>query len=210
MYKFLLMDDEPNVIRDIVLSLGYEVVVAVNGKEGLQILEASSEPFDLVILDIVMPEMDGWAVLREVRKKSKYPHVPILMLTQSDDEFYRIAGLRRGADSFLTKPVTVENLSVHIEALLRRVEWSKKARQPYIEVNNPYQTDLINKLTNREKELLLLVGQGLTNREIGQQLSISERTVKNHLVHILDKLKVSNRTQAALFAKTLADQHEKK
>ena len=209
MYKFLLMDDEPNVIHDIVLSLGYEVVVAMNGKEGLQILETSSEPFDLVILDIVMPEVDGWAVLREIRKKSKYPHVPILMLTQSDDEFYRIAGLRRGADSFLTKPVTVENLSVHIEAILRRVEWSKKARQPYAEVNSPYQTDLINKLTNREKELLLLVGQGLTNREIGQQLSISERTVKNHLVHILDKLKVSNRTQAALFAKTLSEQHEK-
>lgn len=119
MTKLLLIDDDKLITGPLARSLremGYHVTVAHNGREGLE--TAASQKPDLVILDIMMPGMDGWEVCRTLRTQSS---VPILMLTALGEEVDRILGLELGADDYLTKPFSVRELNAHIRALLRRV-----------------------------------------------------------------------------------------
>lgn len=125
MPHLLLVDDEPTITEPLARRLqsrGYQVTVASNGKEGLAF--ALSEKPDLVLLDVMMPEMDGWQVCRELRELSA---VPILMLTALDDDFDRITGLELGADDYLTKPFNTNVLVAKINALLRRVQLDQPA-----------------------------------------------------------------------------------
>jgi DNA-binding response OmpR family regulator len=119
MTKLLLIDDDPLITEPLTRTLkqnGYEVVVANNGRDGLN-LALQTQP-DLVVLDILLPEMDGWAVCRELRQHSP---VPILMLTALGEEVDRILGLEMGADDYLTKPFSARELVARVRALLRRV-----------------------------------------------------------------------------------------
>ncbi len=119
MTTILLIDDDPLITGPLVKMLeqsGYEVAVADNGRDGLT-LALQTAP-DLVVLDILLPEMDGWDVCRELRRHSA---VPILMLTALGDEVDRIVGLEMGADDYLTKPFSARELVARIRALLRRV-----------------------------------------------------------------------------------------
>ena len=119
MTTILLIDDDPLITGPLVKTLeqsGYQVMVADNGRDGLaQALQTEPE---LVVLDILLPEMDGWDVCRELRRHSS---VPILMLTALGDEVDRIVGLEMGADDYLTKPFSARELVARIRALLRRV-----------------------------------------------------------------------------------------
>lgn len=120
MAQILLIDDDRLITGPLARTLeehGYRVNVADNGRRGLD--EATLNPPDLVVLDVMMPEMDGWSVCRELRRQS---NVPILMLTALGDEVDRILGLELGADDYLTKPFSARELIAHIKAMLRRVE----------------------------------------------------------------------------------------
>ncbi len=120
MTKLLLIDDDEMITRPLARTLGesgYQVVVANNGKKGLEL--AKSEQPDMVILDVLMPEMDGWEVCQALRQSSA---VPILMLTALGEEIDRILGLELGADDYLTKPFSTRELKARIKAMLRRVE----------------------------------------------------------------------------------------
>ena len=120
MTKIVLIDDDRYITEPLIRALEqyeYEVGVANNGRDGL-LLALSQNP-DIVILDIMMPEMDGWAVCRELRERS---NVPILMLTALGEEVDRILGLELGADDYLTKPFSTRELIARIKAMLRRVE----------------------------------------------------------------------------------------
>ncbi|MEM7533122.1 MAG: response regulator transcription factor, partial [Chloroflexota bacterium] len=120
MTKIVLIDDDRYITEPLTRALQqyeYEVGVANNGRDGL-LLALSQNP-DIVILDIMMPEMDGWAVCRELRERS---NVPILMLTALGEEVDRILGLELGADDYLTKPFSTRELIARIKAMLRRVE----------------------------------------------------------------------------------------
>jgi len=115
----LLIDDDPLITEPLSRSLrqqNYEVLVAENGRLGLQ--TALTQRPDIVILDVMMPEMDGWEVCRELRQQSG---VPILMLTALGEEIDRILGLELGADDYLTKPFSTRELLARIKAMLRRV-----------------------------------------------------------------------------------------
>ena len=115
----LLIDDDPLITEPLSRSLrqqNYEVLVAANGRLGLQ--TALAQRPDIVILDVMMPEMDGWEVCRELRQQSG---VPILMLTALGEEIDRILGLELGADDYLTKPFSTRELLARIKAMLRRV-----------------------------------------------------------------------------------------
>ncbi|MEL6322330.1 MAG: response regulator, partial [Cyanobacteria bacterium J06626_14] len=118
--KILVVDDE-NAIRQILatrLSMGgYDVVVAANGEEALQVF-AQEEP-DLVVLDVMMPKLDGYSVCQELRKKTD---VPIIMLTALGEIADRITGLEMGADDYLAKPFSPKELEARIKAILRRVD----------------------------------------------------------------------------------------
>ena len=116
--KILLVDDEDqirNIVRMYLTREGYIIKEAANGKEALEIIDA--EQFDLIILDIMMPKIDGWAVCREVRARSA---VPIIMLTAREDEVDRVLGLEMGADDYVVKPFSPRELLARIKAVLRR------------------------------------------------------------------------------------------
>lgn len=118
----LLVDDEPKIVRFVKTSLnlaGFNLLVAENGAEALKIID-EQEP-DLVILDLGLPDMDGFDVLEQVRE---YSTMPIVILTARDDERHKVRGLELGADDYLTKPFAARELEARIAAVLRRVEWS--------------------------------------------------------------------------------------
>ncbi len=126
MPTLLLIDDDELITSPVTRVLneaGYQTLVAHDGRTGLE-LARDGQP-DLVILDVMMPEMDGWAVCRELRARSS---VPILMLTALGEEVDRVLGLELGADDYLTKPFSMRELAARIRALLRRVALDRAHR----------------------------------------------------------------------------------
>jgi DNA-binding response OmpR family regulator len=123
MTTILIVDDDPLITgptEQALLSAGFQVVVAGDGASGLRAAE-EIDP-DVVVLDVMMPEMDGWEVCKYLREQSV---VPILMLTALADEVDRILGLELGADDYLTKPFSTRELLARVKALLRRVEFDR-------------------------------------------------------------------------------------
>lgn len=164
MTNILLVDDDKKLTRPLSASLqdaGYIVSVAHDGKSGLA-LALDSDP-DIVILDVMMPEMDGWAVCQNLRQQSP---VPILMLTALGDEIDRILGLELGADDYLTKPFSTRELLVRIKALLRRValdqsEINKTVQIGAVQIDHVarkvFKADELLTMRHKEFELLSLL-----------------------------------------------------
>jgi DNA-binding response OmpR family regulator len=116
--RVLVVDDDSDIrrlVRELLERAGYEVVDAANGREGLRTLYATSP--DLVLLDVSMPELDGWQTLERIRDLTA---VPVLMLTARDTEMEKVRGLKEGADDYVTKPFGRQALLARVEALLRR------------------------------------------------------------------------------------------
>jgi len=195
--RILIIDDNPKLMEDALPMYGYEVASATDGLLGLKILDEDSN-FDLVLLDVVMPNLDGWETLKAIRKNEKISQIPIIMLTSVSDANKQISGLKFGADDYVVKPFVLPNLLARIEALLRRSTWNKDTKQanalPFVNGEE------ISPLTSREKEILTLVAKGDTNSQIAEKLFVREVTVKTHLNSIFRKLKVGNRVQAVLLA----------
>lgn len=195
--KILLVDDNPKFLEDVLPFYGYEVKCAHNGVECLEILN-SGELFDLVLLDIMMPKMDGWETLKNIRKTPICKDIPVIMLTAVNEDQKMVTGLKIGADDYIVKPFVLPNLLARIEAVLRRSRTiQNKSQKSNVTIN---QINQFNSLTRREKDVLLLVTQGENNKSIAEKLVVSEITVKSHLNNIFKKLNVSNRTQAVLLA----------
>ena len=124
--KILIIEDEEDLVKGLKLNLsdeGYEVDWAVDGVEGLR--KALEETPDLIILDIMLPEMDGLEVCRELRQKNIA--IPIIMLTAKGEEIDKVVGLEIGADDYITKPFSIRELLARIKAHLRRAEREEKA-----------------------------------------------------------------------------------
>lgn len=201
--KILLVDDNPKYLKDVLPTYGYEVTVATDGIMALKILGNQKNQFDLILLDVMMPNMDGWAALKAIREDNSKKSIPIIMLTALDKEQQQISGLKFGADDYIVKPFSLPNLLARIEALLRRSKWKQENNQAN-PVNLSFASDEpIATLTTRETEVLSLVAQGSNNQEIAEKLFVREVTVKTHLNNIFKKLNVSNRTQAVLLAMQL-------
>lgn len=118
MKRILLVEDEEKLARFIELELdyeGYEVVKAFDGREGLEL--ARSQPFDLILLDIMLPSINGIEVLRRIKRES---NVPVILLTARDAVMDKVAGLDGGADDYITKPFAIEELLARIRVLLRK------------------------------------------------------------------------------------------
>lgn len=195
--KILLVDDNPKFLEDVLPFYGYEVKCAHDGVECLEILN-SDELFDLVLLDIMMPKMDGWETLKNIRKTPICKDIPVIMLTAVNEDQKMVTGLKIGADDYIVKPFVLPNLLARIEAVLRRSRTiQNKNQKSNVTIN---QINQFNSLTRREKDVLLLVTQGENNKSIAEKLVVSEITVKSHLNNIFKKLNVSNRTQAVLLA----------
>ncbi|MBK8190743.1 MAG: response regulator transcription factor [Vampirovibrionales bacterium] len=201
-HRILLIDDEPTVVRDTLDVFGYDVDVATDGYSGVHQLSTNPYGYSLIILDLNMPVMDGWATLKCIRQGHDNPTIPVLIMTSEDADSLAVNGLRRGADEYLVKPVPPATLLARVEAILRRVEWTRESAQR-ADGKPDGLHESFHLLTPRERELLQFLARGYTNNRIGDTLGITETTVKNHLAHIFKKLKVSNRTEAAYIAQKL-------
>ena len=196
--SILVVDDNPKFLKDALPMYGYEVTIAEDGIEALKILSDEKNSFDLVLLDVMMPNMDGWDTLKAIRKNKKTQYIPVIMITAVSEDQKVVSGLKIGADDYIVKPFILPNLLARIEAVLRRSKWqAETAGKSEKKIN----TDVnIDALTPKEKEVLSLVAKGASNQEIADKLCVQDVTVKTHLNSIFKKLKVSNRTQAVLLA----------
>ena len=194
--SILVVDDNPKFLADALPMYGYDVTVANDGLEALKIL--MDKTFDLILLDVMMPNMDGWDTLKAIRNNKKTQYIPVIMITAVSEDQKVVSGLKIGADDYIVKPFILPNLLARVEAVLRRAKWQQEA-QPKAE--KTLNKDInIDALTPKEKEVLALVAKGASNQEIADKLFVRDVTVKTHLNSIFKKLKVTNRTQAVLLA----------
>lgn len=196
--NILLVDDNPQYLKNALPLYGYNVRTAIDGIQALDILTSENENFDLILLDVMMPNMNGWEVLKAVRKHEKTKYIPVIMITALNEDQTMIAGLKTGADDYISKPFVLPNLLARIEAVIRRSNWNK---QPVKNASLPFKSDApLQTLTAREKEVLTLAAKGANNKDIAEKLVLREVTVKSHLNSIFKKLNVTSRTQAVLLA----------
>ena len=195
--SILVVDDNPKILKDALPMYGYDVTVAEDGVEALSILSKGENHFDLILLDVMMPRMDGWETLKAIRKNKDLKYIPVIMITAVSEEQKIITGLKTGADDYIIKPFVLPNLLARIEAVLRRCEWHNEQNSS---TSNTVINSNIEALTPKEKEVLSLLKNGASNQEIADKLCVRDVTVKTHLNSIFKKLKVSNRTQAVLLA----------
>ena len=199
--KILLVDDNPKYLEDVLPFYGYELCCAQDGVQALKILE-SGKHFDLVLLDIMMPNMNGWETLKTIRQNPILKNIPVIMLTAVNEDQKMISGLKIGADDYIVKPFILPNLLARIEAVLRR---SNRQNNKTTDTNVTIgQINNFNSLTKREKDVLLLVTQGESNKSIAEKLVLSEVTVKSHLNSIFKKLNVTN--SCLLYTSDAADE----
>ena len=123
----LAVDDEIHILELLKYNLeanGYHVKIVETGEQALEILK--NEKIDAVLLDLMLPQIDGLEVLRQIRTTEKIKKMPVIMLTAKGDEFDRVLGLEMGADDYISKPFSIRELQARVKALLRRVEEDKK------------------------------------------------------------------------------------
>jgi two-component system, OmpR family, response regulator ResD len=205
-YKILIVDDESNMrnlIKIYLLKNGFEADEASGGHDAVQ--KFFSKEYDLVILDIMMPDLDGWAVCKQIRVKS---NVPILMLTARSETMDKVRGLNIGADDYLVKPFEPDELVARVMALLRRHSLTKQPEA--LNATIEHEEILIDPearevkisgktvdLTQKEFDLLRLLTQNpkrvysrnmLLEQVWGQDFFGDERTVDTHIKNIRDKV----------------------
>src|SRR3954454_6371843 len=152
-HSLLLVDDEPRIRRVLRLALedeGYQVAEAANGYDALAALRR--EPPDVVLLDLMLPDRDGFAVCREIRRTSD---VPVIMVTARADSHDVVAGLEAGADDYVTKPLVAKELSARIRALLRRAQSTSEPSAPRVVIGD-LEIAVEEGTVRREGELLSL------------------------------------------------------
>ena len=207
MSKILIIEDQPQMRRNIAFMLemeGFKVFTADNGRQGLDLVR-EHEP-DLVICDVMMPQLDGYAVLEAVRKEPATATLPFIFLTAKADKPDVRQGMNLGADDYLTKPVGRVDLLAAVRTRLARQQLhqaeidsakSEGGFNPDFSSHTPLQN---LGLTERESEVLLWVAQGKGNADIGILLNMAEKTVKKHMSNIFEKLGVESRNAATLCA----------
>ena len=195
--KILIVDDNPKYLSETLPLYGYTVQVVTNGVDAIKALKDGYKDIDLVLLDVMMPQMDGWDTLKIIRSTEETKYLPVIMITAVNEEYKIVSGLKHGADDYIVKPFILPNLLARIEAVLRRSKWQeeKNKKEVAFEIKGN-----VEPLTEREKEVLKLVAEGKSNQQIAEQLFVRDVTVKTHLNTIFKKLKVKSRTQAVLLA----------
>lgn len=205
--KVMVADDHALIregIKQIVELEGDIEVIgqAANGEEAIE--KAKELQPDIVLLDINMPNLNGIETLR--RFKDLGINVKVIIITIHEDREYILETLKIGADGYMLKDSEANSFVEGIRTVYKgrkyiqpRVEDLVTSKGGGVEVPNP-EYEKIKTLTKREYEVLLLIAEGLNNRQIAEKLFISEKTVKNHVSNIFKKLELNDRVQAAIFA----------
>lgn len=199
--RLLIVDDDPNLLRAVAACLraeGYEVDTARSGEEAL--VHVAQRLPDLIVSDIRMPRMDGYALARQLRNNPRTDLIPVIFLTAKDESSERIAGIRSGVDAYLTKPFEPDELIAVIGNILTRVERTHAEIARLIGSNTRDQLAFTDEqLTEAEERIAAAVASGLSNKEIASDLGLSVRTVENHISHILAKKNFENRVEIARY-----------
>ncbi len=204
MIRLMLVDDH-KMVREglkIYLSTESDIQVVAEAENGAQAAElAAQHKPDVILMDLMMPEVDGIEGTRRCLEAS--PSSKVIVLTSMPDDENVIPAMKAGALSYILKDVSAEELA----AAIRSAAAGKPTLHPMAaarmmqELNAPpKQKRGLDEISPREMEVLKLIGQGLSNKEIGERLFIAERTVKTHVSHLLEKLQMQDRTQLAIYA----------
>ncbi len=221
--QLLLVDDEPGLreaVKDYLQESGFSVQVASNAREGWELVQQNLP--DLVISDIMMPQVDGYQFLKQLRDDPRFRLLPVIFLTAKGMTTDRIQGYQAGVDAYLPKPFDPDELVAIVENLLERR--SSRTPTPTEEGEAPNITELANQiaqikalltqknaisqspapfaidLTPREQSVLNLVAEGLMNKEIARRLETSVRNVEKYVSRLFSKTGTNSRTELVRFA----------
>ena len=199
----LIVDDESRMrklIKDFLVAKGYNIIEAGDGEKALQVFEENSEKISLILLDVMMPKLDGWSVLRQIRQLSK---VPIIMLTARGEEQDELFGFELGVDEYISKPFSPKILVARVEAILKRTQGDITEIKNFggIEINKEGRTVTVEgkiiELSLREYELLVYLVENenialsrdkILNNVWNYDYYGDSRTIDSHIEKIRHKL----------------------
>ena len=199
----LVVDDESRMrklIKDFLAAKGYSILEAEDGEKALQVFEQNSEKISLILLDVMMPKLDGWSVLRQIRQSSK---VPIIMLTARGEEQDELFGFELGVDEYISKPFSPKILVARVEAILKRTQGNTKEikKSGGIEIDKEGRTVTVDgkmlELSLREYELLVYLVENenialsrdkILNNVWNYDYYGDSRTIDSHIKKIRHKL----------------------
>jgi len=208
--KILVVDDEKDIVGMLKYNLekeGYTVVTALNGRRALE--QAQENKPDLILLDVMMPEMDGWEVCKQLMKDVKTSMIPVIFLTAKGSEVDEVVGLELGADDYIVKPISIRKLIARVKTVLRRKEGTETPAETAsdviqiegMEINVPNYTVKIGNeeifLPKKEFETLVYLARhrgrvisrdALLNAVWGENVVVVDRTVDVHIRKIREKL----------------------
>ena len=191
MYSILIIEDDPAYcsMMELILQMeGFDVHTASDGQSGLALLRAKRP--DLILCDIMMPEMDGHSVLETLKGDDRLVDIPFIFVTALGERENVRGGMSAGADDYLPKPFSADELLAAVTGRIRRHEVIKLKH-----VKSAFHEEkafLNHTITKREREVLLLVGHGATTREIAERLGIAPKTVEVHRANLMRKLDATN------------------
>ena len=199
----LIVDDESRMrklIKDFLTAKGYCILEAEDGEKALQVFEQNSEKIDLILLDVMMPKLDGWSVLRQIRQTSQ---IPIIMLTARGEEQDELFGFELGVDEYISTPFSPKILVARVEAILKRTQGEQKEVKDYggIEIDKEGRTVTVDgkvlELSLREYELLVYLVENenialsrdkILNNVWNYDYYGDSRTIDSHIKKIRHKL----------------------
>jgi DNA-binding NarL/FixJ family response regulator len=207
----LIVDDDLGIrlsVSDYLEMAGYSVLTSDNGQNALAMV--SQHQPHLIVTDVTMPQMDGYELIRQVRRQPAFRLLPVIFLTARTNTDERIKGYQLGCDAYLPKPFELNELSAVVRNLLERSqmmesEWRQRLRSVEAD-EDPSRSHKNNNamlaldLTPREQQVLAELVEGLSNGQIGDRLHLSPRTIEKHVSSLFRKTETSNRAELVRFA----------
>ncbi|MEO2602220.1 response regulator transcription factor [Clostridium butyricum] len=207
----VIIADDQKIVREglkMILSLDNEIKVigeVDNGQDLIELLKKNIYP-DVILMDIRMPIINGVDATKII--KEKFSHIKIIILTTFNEDEYIFTGIRNGADGYILKDAGFDEISKAIKTacagnILLNPEVASKIIKEFNKLSPNksinYNKEKLNLLTKREMDVAILVGQGKSNKDICNELFLTEGTIKNYLTKIFEKLNLASRTELALF-----------
>ena len=198
----VVIADDIQIIRDglkTVIEQDKDIRVcglAENGQEAYNLCKKHSP--DLVIMDMSMPKMDGGIATKNIKRD--FPQIKVLVITTFDDKYTINSALSNGADGYILKNLDKDKLLYSIRTTLSGICVMGEEVFNKIKPENNNDNEAFSNISEREREVLVLLANGLSNKEIAEKLYISVGTAKNHISNLLEKLSLKDRTQLAVFA----------
>jgi DNA-binding NarL/FixJ family response regulator len=186
------------LVKDYLEFRGYEVITAEHGQQALDVLQKDTP--DMIICDVMMPQMDGYSLVEHVRKDPRTSWIPVLFLSAKGQSQDRVKGLNTGADVYMVKPFEPEELVAQVESSLKQASRLIQRQDKGLDNSPKIQVPFDVELTPTELRVVQFVARGMANREIAEELNVSQRTIESHVSNMLGKTGLHNRTELARWA----------